>query len=240
MPTAAASRPWPAPTPTRSRSTPSSTRAEAAPICATCACSLPPGMLINPANAVGVLCSQSSFTTPRSSPFATESGENCNERAQVGTVRGAERDRRRQDPHLRPLQPAAQLRRGGALRRLAVRQIAGLRREDQLRRSRRLRRPGRRAKSPRACSYRSAEVSLWGAPWDASHNAERGDCLNEAEPGFACQMLGRGARNQQAAGLRHPADRLRVLAHLQGRGQLLAAGRDRESHGDLGRAGHRL
>ncbi len=27
-------------------------------------------------------------------------------------------------------------------------------------------------------------LSVWGVPWDASHNAERGDCLNEAEPSF--------------------------------------------------------
>jgi hypothetical protein len=27
-------------------------------------------------------------------------------------------------------------------------------------------------------------LTIWGAPWSVLHNAQRGDCLNEAEPGF--------------------------------------------------------
>lgn len=35
-----------------------------------------------------------------------------------------------------------------------------------------------------ALRVRGLRLSLWGAPWDASHNGERGECLNSAEPGF--------------------------------------------------------
>ena len=30
----------------------------------------------------------------------------------------------------------------------------------------------------------SAEMTLWGVPWGVSHNGQRGNCLNEAEPAF--------------------------------------------------------
>ena len=36
------------------------------------------------------------------------------------------------------------------------------------------------------------KVTLWGTPWHAAHNTERGDCLNEAEPEFAWSKCSTG------------------------------------------------
>ena len=38
---------------------------------------------------------------------------------------------------------------------------------------------------PASLQARALELTLWGTPGEAAHNAERGDCLNEAEPAFA-------------------------------------------------------
>ena len=60
--------------------------------------------------------------------------------------------------------------------------------------------------SRQALQAQGLELALWGAPWDASHNTERGNCLNEAEPGFPwCEVLGRRAAQHHAARLPHPA-----------------------------------
>jgi len=142
---------------------------------------LPPGLLLDPA-VTATLCSAADFGAPRSSPFeASASGESCPERSQVGTAEvGAAGQTRRFG--LFELDPAA----GSALRLGAApfgRPLvfdaeidAGsegahlvLRAEDV----------------PQALRAASLKLILWGVPWDASHNSERGRCLNEAEPGFA-------------------------------------------------------
>jgi hypothetical protein len=38
---------------------------------------------------------------------------------------------------------------------------------------------------PAGIEARGLRLSIWGAPWDASHNGRRGACLNETEPLFA-------------------------------------------------------
>jgi hypothetical protein len=40
------------------------------------------------------------------------------------------------------------------------------------------------ANVPQTLSLHGFGLNLWGVPWGASHNGERGDCLNEAEPSF--------------------------------------------------------
>ncbi len=37
---------------------------------------------------------------------------------------------------------------------------------------------------PQSLDISALDLDLWGVPWAASHNGERGDCLNEEEPGF--------------------------------------------------------
>ncbi len=49
-------------------------------------------------------------------------------------------------------------------------------------------------------------LSLWGNPWSVLHNGQRGNCLNEAEPGFgwAKCSVGRPAKNPAVAYLTLP------------------------------------
>jgi hypothetical protein len=145
---------------------------------------LPPGLLLNPANAFGTLCSESLLATPRVNTFdpGSESGEDCPEQSQVGTVdvsdpNGSEirrfgffnlppKDgtlaRFGAAPWGEPLTFSLELRsdQSGTYLSLVADQI------------------------PQALDLGELHISLWGAPWDETHNAERGDCLNEAEPTF--------------------------------------------------------
>ncbi|HWO15838.1 MAG TPA: NHL repeat-containing protein [Solirubrobacterales bacterium] len=144
---------------------------------------LPPGLLLNPAFSAQ-LCSAADFATSRSSPYAPSlSGESCPERSQVGTVEvsgGAGATRRfglfeLDDPPVgsafrlaaapfgQPLVFDAEIEsdQKGTYLLLAATDVPG------------------------ALQLQGLELTLWGAPWDASHNTERGNCLNEAAPGFA-------------------------------------------------------
>jgi hypothetical protein len=144
----------------------------------------PPGLILNPA--APDKCSLSDFHTPRSSPFEgpSLSGEDCPDRTQVGTV----------DVHtsfgggvtrrfgLYNLDPAvgipAQL--GFSPFGTPIVLDTHLRPDSG----------GRyvltieAAEFPQALDVSGLDLSLWGVPWNASHNGERGDCLNEAEPAF--------------------------------------------------------
>lgn len=146
---------------------------------------LPPGLLANPALGAGSLCSAAAFAAPRSSPFeASASGESCPDRTQVGTVEvtsGAGGGQTRRfglfdldpadgtalqlgaAPFGSPLRFDAAVPSGAAGTHLAL-QVSDI---------------------PQNLQIHSLELALWGVPWDASHNPERGNCLNEAEPGFA-------------------------------------------------------
>ncbi|HWO15419.1 MAG TPA: NHL repeat-containing protein, partial [Solirubrobacterales bacterium] len=146
---------------------------------------LPPGLLANPAT-TSLLCSTSAFDTPRNSPYVTsQSGESCPDFSQVGTVEvtsglgGGQTLRvglfELDDPPVgsamrlgaapfgQPLVFDAEIEsdQKGTYLLLAATDVPG------------------------ALQLQGLELVLWGAPWDASHNAERGNCLNEAEPGFA-------------------------------------------------------
>jgi hypothetical protein len=147
---------------------------------------LPPGLLLNPANGFGVLCSDSAFATPRSTPFSApvESGESCPDQAQVGTVEvstglGGGQTKTfglyNRDPdagmaaklgaspfgHPLDFEVMIEADRPGANMALVASEV------------------------PEALELQGVKITLWGVPWDASHNTERGDCLNEAEPDFA-------------------------------------------------------
>jgi len=143
---------------------------------------LPPGLILNPS--VVLQCRSEFFTTPRISPFApSRSGESCPDQSQVGTV------------------DVATSREGGEVRRfglfslapatgvaaqfgfapfgapvvfdLAVRQgpsgySLALEAENV----------------PQSLDFHRFDITFWGVPWGVSHNGERGNCLNEQEPGF--------------------------------------------------------
>jgi hypothetical protein len=144
---------------------------------------LPEGLLADPA-ATGLLCSAAAFSTPRSSPFeASASGESCPASSQVGTLEvetplgGGQRRRfgvfdldpaegfaiqLGASPFGKPIVLGGRI--GADGRGAALTLSAAL---------------------PAALHARGLRLSVWGVPWDASHNGQRGDCLDEAEPSFA-------------------------------------------------------
>ena len=147
---------------------------------------LPPGLLLNPANGNGRLCSDAEFGTPRVTPFVagSESGESCPDQSQVGTLQvssGLDGGKTRTFG-LFNLQPWA----GYAARFGAAPFGYPLAFDMSIRDDV----PGGNmsledSEVPQGLKLQSVSVSLWGVPWDASHNPERGNCLDEEDPAFA-------------------------------------------------------
>jgi hypothetical protein len=143
---------------------------------------LPGGLIENPAAVPQ--CSLSAFHTPRSSPFeASLSGESCPDKTQVGTVEvrssfGGGETRTFGLFNLDP-PPGAPSEIGfnpyGAPVVFVphVRQAEG---EYGLTLAAR--------NIPQLAGFSGFGLSLWGTPWSIVHNAQRGNCLNEAEPSF--------------------------------------------------------
>jgi hypothetical protein len=145
---------------------------------------LPPGLILDPA--VLEQCPSTAFATPRHSPFEDSlAGESCPDDSQVGTVevataRGGGEVRRFGVFNLTP-PPGVAAQLGFAPFGAPVVLDLDLR-ED----------PGapytltlQARDIPQSMDIGGLSLSLWGTPWAASHNPERGNCLNEAEPGFA-------------------------------------------------------
>lgn len=168
---------------------------------------LPPGLILNPA-AVSE-CPVDLFNTSRSSGFEdSRSGEDCPDASQVGTV----------DVHTSF---------GGAVtRRFGIFNLApapGLPAQlgfapfgtpvafgVQIR-------PGPNGQYaftldssgfPQAFDLSRLDLTLWGTPWGAVHDGERGDCLNEAEPEFpwAKCSVGPPRQKERQAYLTMPTD----------------------------------
>jgi hypothetical protein len=139
---------------------------------------IPSGMIINPS--VTPVCPQSQFRTHRSSPFEPSlSGENCPDNSQLGTVE-VESSVGTRTFGLVNLEPppgvVAELGFApfGAPLTLKVRLVADAAGGYALVID---------AKDvPQALSLHRLTIHLWGVPWAASHDGERGDCLNEANP----------------------------------------------------------
>lgn len=140
---------------------------------------LPPGLIENPAAVPR--CSQSAFHTPRSSPFeASASGESCPDNTQIGvvTVTSSHLGGPRtfgvfnlQPPPGRPSELGFNPYGSPIIFIPEVRQEGG---EYQL---------SERAQSiPQQVNISGLRITLWGAPWITTHNFQRGNCLNEAEP----------------------------------------------------------
>lgn len=167
---------------------------------------LPAGLILN--STALSQCSSAAFAAARASPFeASQSGEDCPEASQVGTV----------DVYSGTT---------GTVRRFGVFNLAPVRGS-----------PGRlgiapfgahvimgigiqadpanqyrlvldAADFPRYLRVQALELALWGVPWGASHDGERGDCLNEADPGFpwAKCSVGPPVNNRPLAYLTMPTD----------------------------------
>lgn len=166
---------------------------------------LAPGLILNPT--VLARCPALAFGTPRSSPFSSSlSGESCPDASQVGTIevetaRGGGEVRRFGLFNLTP-PPGVAAQLGAAPYGSPVVLDLALREE-----------PGggvaidlRARNLPQALDISALDIVLWGTPWGASHNGERGDCLNEAEPAFpwAKCSVGPPAANKPLAFLTMP------------------------------------
>ena len=143
---------------------------------------LPPGLIENPT--VAPVCSQADFHTPRESPWeASLSGESCPDRTQVGTIEvrssyGGGETRtfglfNLQPPPGSPSEVGADPYGAPLIFVPAIRQSEGeygltLQARDL----------------PQLASITGLTLTLWGVPWSVLHNEQRGNCLNEAEPGF--------------------------------------------------------
>jgi hypothetical protein len=157
---------------------------------------LPPGLIENPTALP--TCSPTAFDVPRVSPWeASLSGESCPDRTQVGTlaVRSSYGGGQTRTFGLFNLQPPP-----GAPSELAanpygapiifvpkIRQADGeygltLETKDV----------------SQLTDVSALTLTIWGTPWSILHNAQRGDCLNEAEPefGWAKCSVGRPARTE--------------------------------------------
>jgi hypothetical protein len=151
---------------------------------------LPPGLLLNP-SAVSV-CQPAEFATPRSSPFeASSSGESCSAASQLGT---AEADAAGDGGkplrfglfNLKPPRGIAARIGFSPYGKPVVFDLTIPEAADGssaiLLRARAL---------PPLLDLTGLRLSLWGTPWMTSHDGERGNCLNEAEPSFPwakCQV----------------------------------------------------
>lgn len=173
---------------------------------------MPPGLILNP-NFSSPKCRLANFQTPRSSPFeASQSGESCPDKSQVGTL-------------------DAQAPGGGALRfglfnldppPGVAAQIGASPFGQQIVFNVFLRTDpdGSYVLSieaqniPQSLDLRHVDLALWGIPWNPSHDGERGNCLNEAEPDFAWAKCSTGeeAQNPRLAYISLPTNCLGPLA----------------------------
>lgn len=143
----------------------------------------PPGLIVNPS--VVAKCTFAQFNAPRSSPFATSrSGESCPDKSQVGTVEiqtslEGGQSRRFGLFNLEPA-PGAPAQLGFSPFGSPVVLNEGLRPNPDGSYVLAL----EAANVPQALDFHGLALVLWGTPWGASHDSERGNCLNESEPVF--------------------------------------------------------
>jgi hypothetical protein len=144
---------------------------------------MPPGLIVNPAAVP--MCTGAAFNTPRSSPFEeSRSGESCPDATQLGTA------------EVRTSQEGGQVRRFGVFNLEpapgvpAEMGFAPFGSPIALRVALDQNPDGSYAMAlgaanfPQSLDVHGLRLTLWGVPWGASHNGERGDCLNALEPSF--------------------------------------------------------
>jgi hypothetical protein len=166
---------------------------------------LPPGMIENP-TAVPQ-CSQSAFQAPRQSPYEehSHSGESCPDRTQIGVVavRSSYAGGSTRWFGVFNLEPPP-----GAPSEIGFNPYG-----SAFTFIPHVRETGREygitldaLNIPQQVDISGIELTLWGAPWDITHNPERGDCLNEGEPAasFGKCSIGPPALNPAIAYLTLP------------------------------------
>lgn len=143
---------------------------------------MPSGLIGNPS--VALQCTLAQFTTPRESPYEESlSGESCPDKSQVGTItiRSALLGGSSRTFGLFILAPPR-----GVVAMLGtapfgdpitfggqVRNAEGEYGLDLESRN-----------FPQGLAVDGVSIDLWGTPWAASHDHQRGDCLNETDPEF--------------------------------------------------------
>lgn len=134
---------------------------------------LPPGLLINP-TAVSE-CTAGAFHTHRSSPFeASQSGEKCQNATQVGVVKVKKGGETRWFGLFNlapPFGAAASL--GASPFGTPLVFNVHLHEPDNLELA--------LEALPQSFDLQSLELTIWGTPWIAGHDAQRGNCLREED-----------------------------------------------------------
>jgi hypothetical protein len=145
---------------------------------------MPPGLFENPTATAQTYCSAKEFTTPRNSPWeASQSGESCVDKTQVGTLTvrssaGGSETRtfglfnlvpKRGEPAELGASPFGE----PIVFVPSIRQAEGeygitLKATD----------------IPQGLRASGLSVTIWGVPWSVVNNEQRGNCLNEVEPSF--------------------------------------------------------
>jgi hypothetical protein len=165
--------------------------------------SLPPGLIENPQALP--YCSAAQFSVPRVSPFeASQSGESCPEKTQVGviTLQSGLGGIRSFGLFNLPPTPGSPSRLGASPFGIPLTFTSHIRQTrgeysivlDLL-------------EAPQDLGLESFTTRLWGTPWSLTHNTERGSCLNEADPEdpWGKCSVGRPAFNPAEAFLTLPA-----------------------------------
>jgi hypothetical protein len=142
---------------------------------------LPPGLIENP-SAVPQ-CSQALFHTPRSSPYESSlSGESCPDRTQIGivSVRSSHGGGTERTFGLFNLEPPP-----GAASEIGFNPfgapIVFIPRINQAGGEYQLSQQAHNI--PQQINLNGLTITIWGAPWRLQHDFQRGDCLNEVDPG---------------------------------------------------------
>lgn len=165
---------------------------------------LPPGLIENP-TAVPT-CADADFHTARVSPWETSlSGESCADRTQVGTVTLASSfdggTTRTFGLFNLAASPGTPSKLGANPYGAPLIFVPSIRQADG--------EYGLTLKTKdvsQLMDVSALEVTIWGTPWSILHNAQRGNCLNEAEPdfGWAKCSIGRPSKNPATAYLTLP------------------------------------
>jgi hypothetical protein len=154
---------------------------------------MPPGLLENPS--ILPTCRLFEFQAPRTSPYeASLSGEDCRQSSQVGVATIQREGGEARSFGVFNLPPAE-----GVPAAIGFAPFG----EHVTLNSAISSSGGEYALSlaatdiPQALEATALTLTLWGVPWSASHDDQRGDCLNEAEPafGWAKCSVGRPSNN---------------------------------------------
>jgi len=143
---------------------------------------LPAGLIENPTALPA--CSPAAFQTGRSSPWEESlSGESCPDRSQVGLLtvrssRGGGEERTFGLFNLAP-PPGVPLELGANPYGSPIVFVPSLRQADG-----EFGTTLHASQIPQTVDVTGLTLTIWGVPWAALHNPQRGNCLNESEPGF--------------------------------------------------------